>query len=44
MQFIYGTDGDKQIYVSNKEGNFPVLESGNITNPTEEKFPFFVSL
>ena len=36
MQPIDGTESDKRIDGINKEGNFLVLPSGQIMNPTEE--------
>ena len=36
MQPICGTEVENRIDDNNKEGKFPVLTSGKITNPTEE--------
>ena len=36
MQLIHGTEAENRIGGSNKEGNFPVLKSVQITNPLED--------
>ena len=36
MKIIHGTEAENRINGSDKEGNFPVLPSRKITNPTEE--------
>ena len=33
MQLIHGTEAENQIGRSDKDGNFPVLQSGKIMNP-----------
>ena len=35
MRPIHGTESENQIDGNGKEGNFPVLPSGQIMNPTE---------
>ena len=41
MQPIHDAEEENQINANDEEGNFTVLKSGKITNPTEEDMAVF---